>query len=288
MKPRTRKILIILIAVAIVAPAAYFAYEYYAVSSVPSSVQPFEYIPGNSTMISSVHTNGTSYYVYMDGGSIGVVANMSAISRLDPNLTGANNPATTSEAGHAKIFSGSNVKTITYDRVTVYEIQNINVTGILKNSLNITGEHLANTTINIFAYDTSGSFIVIGEQKAINESISIHLTSKDAVKLKGYINQNSNVSLYYRMNNTIPTISYITLNSTANKTYVNMIPTSTNSATMYIDESILKNIIDNPKISGSVGKNYTITNSNGEIHLSIDKGYNNLNILLKTLNTGII
>jgi len=288
MIPRTRKILVILIAAAIVAPAAYFAYEYYVKSDVPTSIQPFEYIPGNSTMISSVHTNDTVYYVYMDGGSIGVVANMSAISHLDSNLTATNNPATVSGTGNAKLFSGSNVKTITYDRVTVYEIQNVNVTGILKNILNISGKHLANTTMNIFAYDTSGSFIVIGEQKAINESISIHLTSKDAVKLKGYINQNSNLSLYYRVNNTIPTISYITLNSTANKTYVDIIPTSINSVTMYIDESIIKNVIDSPKISGGIGKNYTITNSNGKIHLNIDRGYNTLGALLKTLNTGII
>lgn len=288
MKPRTTKIVVILIAAAIIAPAAYFAYEYYAVSNVPTNVQPFEYIPGNSTMISSVHTNDTTYYVYMDGGSIGVVANISAISQLDPNLTAANNPAIASGSGNAKLFSGSNVKTITYDHVTVYEIQNINVTGILQSALNVPGKNIANTTINIFAYDTSGNFIVIGEQKAINESISIHISSKDAVKLKGNLNQSSNISLYYNVNNTIPNISYITLNSTVNKTYVNIIPTSTSSLTISLEKLAIQNIMNSPKISSEVGNNYTITSSNGEIHLNINRGYNNLGTLVKTLNTGII
>lgn len=284
MKPMTTKIVVIIIAAAIVAPAAYFAYEYYSKSNVPSSVQPFQYIPGNSTVISTVHTNGTEYYLYMDGGSIGIVANISAISQVDPNLTASNSPAV-SGSGTAGLLSGSNVKTITYDHVTVYEIQNINVSGILQSMLNVSVKN-TNTTANIFAYDTSGNFIVIGEQKAINESISAHLSSRDAVSFKGYMNDSSNISLYYRANNTIPTISYITMNSTSNKTYFNISPVNSND--LLFDKFLIQTAISNSNVSREIGNNYTITISNGQIHLNIDKGYSSLPAILKTLNIGVI
>ncbi len=285
MKPMATKIVVIIIAAAIVAPAAYFAYEYYSKSNVPSSIQPFQYIPGNSTVISTVHTNGTEYYLYMDGGSIGIVANISAISQVDPNLTASNSPAAVSGSGTAGLFSGSNVKTITYDHVTVYEIQNINVSGILQNMLNVSLKD-TNTTANIFAYDTSGNFIVIGEQKAINESISAHLSSRDAVSFKGYMNDSSNISLYYRANNTIPTISYITMNSTSNKTYFNINPVNSND--LQVDKFLIQTAISNSNVSREIGNNYTITISNSQIHLNIDKGYTSLPAVLKTLNIGVI
>ena len=286
MKPLYTKIIVIIIAAAIVAPAAYFAYQFYTKSNVSPSVQPFQYIPGNSTMISTIHKNGTEYYVYMDGGSFGVVANTSAISLIDSNLTASSNQAAISGTGQGNPFSGSNVKTITYDHVTVYEIQNVNITGILGNLLNTTGKTLANATVNIFAYDTSGNFIVMGEQKAINESISAHLTSRDAVQFTGYLNQSSNISLYYRVNNTIPTISYITLNTTANRTYVNIIPVNSND--LMIDKLLIQSAISNSNISSAIGSNYTIGISNGMIHMTIDRPYNRLPIALKTLNTGAL
>ncbi len=286
MKPMTIKILAIVIAAAIVAPAAYFAYEYYSKSNVPTSEQPFQYIPGNSTMISTVNNNGTEYYIYVDGGSVGIVANISSISQVDSNLTAANSPAAVPGTGNAKLFSGSNVKTITYDRVTVYELQNVNITSLLGHLFNVSGSNIANTTVNIFAYDTSGNFIVIGEQKAINESISAHLTSQNAVKFKEYVNQSSNISLYYRVNSTIPGISYITLNSTANDTHMNITPVNSNE--LSFDKSFIEKLISNPQISGEIGNNYTITISNGQIHLAIDMGYKNIPAIVKTLNIGVI
>jgi hypothetical protein len=282
MKPFITKIIIIIIAVAIVAPATYFAYEYYSKSNVSPSVQPFQYIPGNSTMISTVHSNGTEYYLYLDGGSLGIVANTSAVSITNSNITATDNPADVSGSVHGNLFSGSNVKTTTYDHITVYEIQNVSLTGILGNLSNSTGKNLTNTTVNIFAYSTSGNFMVLGQQKAINESITAHMTSKDAVQLKGYLNQSANTSLYYNVNNTIPTISYITANSTGNRTYVNIIPTNENYITL--DKLLIQTVLSNPKFSNVTGNNYTIHVSNGIIHLDLNKGFSNLPDTLKTLN----
>ncbi|WP_337860151.1 hypothetical protein [Ferroplasma sp.] len=282
MKPQTTKIIVIIIAAAIIAPSAYFAYEYYLESNISTSSQPFDYIPGNSTMISAVHNNGSEYFVYLDGGSFGVVANTSSTSILDSNFTSSNSAAITS-SNNGNPFSGSNVKTSTYDGVTVYELQNVNISGLLVKLANYTGKNL-NTTVNIFAYETSGNYVVMGEQNAINESIKDRLSSQDAVQLQGYLNQSYNVSAYYRVNNTIPTISYITIDSTANKSYINIMPASKDD--LKVDEILISGLISNPNVNNIIG-NGTLSASNGMIHLNIDKGYTSLSALLKTLNKGV-
>jgi hypothetical protein len=279
-KPLIVKIIVIIIAAAIVAPSAYFAYEYYSKSNVPQSVQPFEYIPGNSTMISTVHYNGSEYFLYIDGGSFGVVANISAISLTNSNLSGLNSQPAVSGTGNP--FSGPNVKTITYDHTTVYEIRNVSISGILGILDNYSGNNLNNTTVNIFAYDTSGNLIVMGEQKAINESIASHMTSKDAVQFKSYLNQTSNISIYYRFNGTFYGISYITMNSTANKTYINIIWENKD----YTVDNLFHSFISYSNLTGITG-NIANTKSGSIIHLTVDKGYSSLPLLIKTLNNGV-
>ena len=284
MKPLTTKIVVIIIAAAIIAPAAYFAYEYYGKSNVSASVQPFEYIPSNSTMISTVNSNGTEYYIFLDGNSLGIVANISSAALIDSNITSSSSQKADLSGNSGHIFSGSNVKTSTYDHVTVYEIQNVNLTGLLGHVLNgnVSG-NLLNTSINIFAYDTSGNYIVLGEENAINASISSHLTSKDAMGYRGYFNQTANVSLYYKFNNTVPTISYITLNSTANRTYINLIPASHND--LVLDESFIKIALSSNEFTNLTGGKYTVTTTNNMIHIELYRGTGNISALLKVLNT---
>ncbi len=287
MKPLTTKIVVIIVAAAIIAPAAYFAYIYYDKSNVSPSLEPFEYIPGNSTMISTVNSNGSEYYIFLDDNSLGIVANISSAALIDSNLTSSSSQNAAVDTNSGNIFSGANVKTTTYDSVTVYEIKNVNLTVILGKIL---GDNLSNSLIspdvNVFAFETSGNFVVLGEENAINASISVHATSKDAVGYKSYFNQSANISLYYKVNSTVPTISYITLNSTSNRTYVNVIPA--NSLDLQVDELAIKAALSSSKVTNVTGGKYTLNTSNGVIHIELYKGIESIPGILKVLNTTTI
>lgn len=284
MKPLIMKILVIIIAIAIIVPAVYFAYEYYNKSNVSQSIQPFEYIPGNSTMIATVHSNGTEYYVFMDSNSIGIVANISAMSIIGSNGISSSTHIVHTNTDNKNTYSGTNVKTLTYDHITVYEIKNVNLTGLLGNFLNINaGTNLLNKSVNIFVYDASGNFVVLGEENAINDSISIHLTSRDAVSYKSYFDPEANVSLYYRTGNRIPSIDYITLNSTSNRTYINILPenhTDLIHDKLVIQKALYSNIFNN--ITESL---YNITISKNIIHVEVYRGTGNVSRIIKILNT---
>jgi hypothetical protein len=235
-------------------------------------------------MISSVNSNGTEYYIFLEGNSLGIVANISSALLVDSNITSSSSQKADLSSSGGNIFSGSNVKTSTYDHVTVYEIKNVNLTGLLGNALNgNVSKNLLNTSINIFAYDTSGNFIVLGQENAINDSISSHLTSKDAVNYKGYFNQSANVSLYYKFNNTVPTISYITLNATANRTYINAIPANHND--LILDESIIKIALSSNEFTNITGGKYTVTTTNNMIQIELYRGAGNISGVFKVLNT---
>ena len=283
MKPLTTKIVVIIVAASIIAPAAYFAYEYYNKSNVPASVQPFEYIPGNSSMIATVHSNGTEYYIFLDGNSTGIVADISETS-----LFGASN-ASSNPTGHSLTSTGNNksgpsIRTFTYDNIIVYEIKNVSLSALLGNvvkgneSLNF-----LNTTINIFAYEASGNLMVFGEENAINYSIDTHMTSKDAIGYKSYFDQSANISLYYKVNNAIPTVNYITLNSTANMTYINIMPD--NRTDLNHDKNFIQKILNNNNLTTITENLYNITISGNMIHIKLYKGVEDASAIFKVLNT---
>lgn len=283
MKPLITKIIVIIVAAGIIAPAAYFAYEYYNKSNVPTSVQPFEYIPGNSTVISTVNYNGTEYYIFLDDNSTGIVADISQSSIINSNInsnTGGNHSS--QNTGDKK--SGSTLTSFTYDHVTVYEIKNVSISALIGKI--IKGNNSVNTlnkTVNIFAYDASSTFIVFGQENAINYSIDIHSTSRDAVKYKTYFDQSANVSLFYSGHNTLPTVNYITLNSTTNRTYINIMPD--NRTDLNRDKNVIQKLLVNKELNNSTANLYNITVSGNMIHVKLYSGIENITELFKILNT---
>ena len=283
MKPLITKIIVIIVAVAIIAPAAYFAYQYYNKSNVPVSVQPFEYIPGNSSIIATVHSNGTGYYIFLDGNSTGIVADISETS-----LIGTSN-ASSSQTGHSLTStgnkkSGTSIRSFTYDNIRVYEIKNVSLSALVGNIVKGNGSlNFLNSTINIFAYEASGNLMVFGEENAINYSIDTHMTSKDAIGYKSYFDQSANISLYYKVNNAIPTVNYITLNSTANMTYINIMPD--NRTDLNHDKNFIQKILNNNNLTNVTANIYNITISGNMIHIKLYKGVEDASAIFKVLNT---
>ncbi|MEM0140066.1 MAG: hypothetical protein QXZ44_05600 [Ferroplasma sp.] len=276
MKPFTTKILVIIIAAAIIAPTAYFAYEYYNKTNVTQFSQPYAYMPGNSTMIASAHQNGTQYFIFEVSSQFGIVANISSIQNINSTLHSKSgiSPEYSTSSGNIGFLSGSNVSTSTYDHITLYEIKNVNLSALLGNIINsnITGIQ-NNRTINIYAYITSNNYVVIGEINAVHDSILAHSSNKTALKYRSYLNQNDNISLYYNLSS-IQKLQYLTLNSTSNITTMHI----TGNISEF-DASFIQNILN--LTLGNI--THKVTRSSTGITITMNGGYSYLGNLIKKL-----
>lgn len=292
MKPILLKAIIILVAVAIIVPSGYYAYQYFNKSNAVTTYSPMDYIPGNSTFISTVNHNNSLYYIFYDDNSLGVVLNASNNNVINSNdlsiLPGFNDINSNITLNHNNITITSS----TYKGVTVYEAKNVSLNLILPE---ITGsKNIINKTINLYFYIISDKYVVAGEHTAIKDSIIANKDNKNAYSLSNYINTNYNSSMYYALKNKTMNINYITLNLTANKTYVTITPYNMTELEKNINEakvletelkSIKLNQSETPNLTGIQNINMSkITINNDNATLEINIGFTGIVNILKNIN----
>ncbi len=277
MKSLTTKILVVVVAIAIIAPATYFAYEYFNKSNISPSIQPYEYIPGNSTMIASLNENNSSYLAYEIGGQFGIVSNLTDIAKLNSslNFSSAIQPASISGNSGLSFLSNLNFTTESYHGKTLYEIKNISLSAILDKFILPSGNISNNKTVNMYLYITSTDNIVIGEINAVHDSILASIHNKTAVKLQPFINASDNLSVYYNLTGTSG-LQYLTLNSTSNLTDINIVGNFNDIPVSVIQDYI--NSVLPSNITAHVSK------TNDGMKVSIDRGYSSLGLIIQKLN----
>ncbi len=293
MKPITLKIIIILVAVAIVAPSGYYAYQYFNKSNQATTYDPMDYIPGNSTFISTVNHNNSLYYIFYDNNSFGIVLNASSNNIINNNYVAHAGKGNSTPTG-SNSSSNISLTSSTYKGVTVFEAKNVSLGLILSE---FTGnKNVTNATVNLYFYVISDKYVVMGEHNAINYSIIANKDNKNAHSLTSYINTNQNLSMYYSLKNKSLNVNYITVNSTHNNTYINVTPY--NMAEFKLELSALE-VMNYTKLTNvSGGANITgisnITNINiskpvitvnkNNVTIKMDVGFNNLITILKSIN----
>ena len=274
-------------AVALIVPTASIAYGYYQKINSPANNNPFDYIPGNSGMVATVHKNNSLFYIYNDNNSYGVIANISY------NIVPSNNSTIFAPAGNGtsgNLSQNVTVKTLIYDKMEVYEVKNVNLRAILKNTANINlGSLLVNNTTNVFVYTISNKYVVLGQENAINESISAHMKNHGAMKLQAYLNLNDNESIYYNLTGLSgPAISakFLTVNVTQNHSLVNIY---FSRQIMPMELKLLKTALANANYSafGNLSSNLShpqISAHNNVLTLKYNITPNRTGAVFKTLN----
>jgi len=285
MKPILLKVIIILVAAAIIVPSGYYAYQYFNKSNEVATYNPMDYIPGNSTFISTVNHNNSLYYIFYDDSSLGVVLNASNNNVINGNelsmLSSVNGINSNITLNH----NNMTITSSTYKGVSVFEAKNVSLNLILSE---ITGnKNITNKTINLYFYVISDKYIIAGEHTAIKDSIIANKDNKNACSLSNYINTNYNSSMYYALKNKSMNINYITLNSTANKTYVTITPYNMTELKEKIYEAkLLETELNQSKTSNLTGiQNISkITTNKDNATLEINIGFTGIINILKNIN----
>jgi len=224
MEPLLKKILIVVLSAAVIAPTAIVLYHYMSVSDQASN--PLSYIPENSTFVTEINYNGTSMYAfYVSGSPLLMLENAESLLNVNASsVTGISNASS--------LTSGLGISLSTWGTVQGFQIYRIKINETGYNALNskipLFGQAFLkslekNISLNLYAYNPFGLSFVIGSLNSLNYSINAYSTSANFLPHSAYFNNSSNLSFYVSGGNS-SFIRSITGNITMNSTqvYVNM------------------------------------------------------------------
>lgn len=207
MNPLLSKMLIVIAAVAIVVPATYFLVVQQSSSQAESN--PFNYVPFNSELVSEIHINSTTAYVFMINGSAGIILPFSVSElKLASNMTQSNSSSQIQVSDYSSYLSHD-----------VYSIANFSLSsfGISGFSMNstflsiLTGFFSGNNSV-FYASDAGTAGMVIGNLTAVESSISSSTSGNTfSSSATSYLDPSSNYSFFYRPAN-ITSVDHVTGN----------------------------------------------------------------------------
>lgn len=227
MEPILKKVLIVILTVAVVAPTAVVLYHYMSVSDQASD--PLAYIPENSTMVAAINYNGTGMYAFYASGSPAlVIENAEALLNLNTSsITSVSNTSNLSS-----LTSGLGISLSTWGSVHGFQIYRIKINETGFNGINskfpsfiagILKPIESNLSLNLYAYNPYGLSFIVGSLYSLNSSINAYTRNDNFVSHSSYLNDASNLSFYISGENSSSFRSItgnITLNST--QVYFNM------------------------------------------------------------------
>jgi hypothetical protein len=281
MEPVLKKVLIVILSVAVVAPTAIVLYHYMSVSDQASN--PLAYIPDNSTMVAGINYNGTQMYAFYASGSPAlVVENLESLLSLNTSsVTGVSNTSNSSP-----LTSSLGVSLSTWGTVHGFQIYRVKINETGFNTINSKFPSFvagflkpieANLSINLYAYNPYGLSFIVGSLNSLNHSINAYAGSHNFVSHSSYLNSLSNMSFYISGDNS-SLFRSVTGNVTMNSTQVYFNMASTKLYDMY-------------NISRQ-DKNFTnfsaVWNTPLQLEIKLGIGLGNPGSMLKALNlTGV-
>jgi len=182
-----KRLLIIAIALAVIAPAIYYAITLNNANQRQSD--PLYYAPSDTNVLGYVNYNGTHFYVYANNRSYGLIFDTSSLSNVNfsriSSLMHGNGMNGSTFNSSSNFTSKTNISLYAdYKDYSIYVIRNLSFAFI---GLSITNQTL-------YLYESNG-FIVLGNLNGIYESINATLSSRNAIGYSGYLNSSANVSM---------------------------------------------------------------------------------------------
>lgn len=222
-----KKVLIIIVSAAVVAPTAFVLYHYMSVSDQASD--PLAYIPSNSTLVAGINYNGTKMYAFYESGTPSIMIE-NAQSLLDLNtssIAGVSNSSNTSS-----LTSGLGIGFSTWGIVHGFQIYRIKINETRFGAINSKFPSFmegylkdleSNLSLNLYAYNPYGFSFVVGSLNSLNNSINAYAGGENFVSRSAYLSSLSNLSFYISgSNHTLfrSVTGNVTMNST--QVYFNM------------------------------------------------------------------
>lgn len=213
-----RRIIILLVAVIVIVPAAYFTYNVYFKSI--GEKNPSSYIPANSTFVARVYYSNATYYFYYGNSSIAAIVPIAGVS-----FTGlVNSPSLANSTMNLTISLSEN-----YKGVQIFEISNISIItilsdlldGIIGSNLSAVGQLSFGGLDNLSVYFASpyNTFTVVGTLSAVKWSIDSHTSGQSFTSSEPlYFRAGSNASFYYGVKTA--SINYVSGNLSSNATHI--------------------------------------------------------------------
>ncbi|SMD30849.1 hypothetical protein [Picrophilus oshimae] len=237
MRPIITKIIIIIIAIIIIIPSAYFISR--NISSSTGAVYNYsDFIPKDQNIYGYVNYNGTTFYFFASNNSIGIVTGINSIISKDVKIS-----------NDTRLKSSNvSVSEISYRGKTIYEIKDLNISGIIPFNLSL----LKISNFNLYAFIENNNYVVLGNLNGVKASINAVNSGKtfntNSIK-------NGNATLMAKFNST-----YIKAMMYENSTYI-YIYNSTMNPTINSTLSHIFGITGNGSIDRYINiyekKNYT-------------------------------
>lgn len=276
MNASTKRILVIIIAIAIIIPTVYLAYAIYLKGAAQQD--PVSYVPSNSSFVAKYHSqNGTTYF-FFSNGSYGLVTTTS----IGGFMPVANN---TTISGFSNLSLNFSIVEV-YHGVQIFELSNISVNesilAAMGRSLGVNESILALlplvpsfniTNVSIYLANPATGVLAVGNLNGVENSIYAHESGQTFMsKSMIHFNSTSNVSFYYTPQNT-SLIMHISGNITDNSTHI-FIKVSNQTS---VQKMML--LLQLQNLSGLAIKYY----SNSFFELSFNVGYSSLAPILERM-----
>lgn len=278
MNATTKRILVIVIALAIIIPTAYFAYTLYIRGS--ASQDPVSYVPYNSSFVAKYNSANGTTYAFMSNGSYGIVTTSSFGSFVPSVSNNATLP------GFSNLSFNLSISEV-YQGVQIFEISNISINesifAIIGNSLGLNESLLALlplipafsiSNVSVYLANPATGVLTAGNLNGVKNAISAHESGQTfKAKRDIHFNSSSNISFYYIPLNTT-SVLHISGNMTDNSTHI-FVRTSNQTATQNM---VL--LLQLQNISGLNIRYY----SNNLFEISFNVGYSGIFQLLSQFN----
>jgi hypothetical protein len=223
------KILItVVIGVVLVTSVTVVAYEYMKDPGTQDSM--YSFLPYNSSAVVWVNYNGTNVVYFGSSNSSGILLNSINLNNTSITTSGKNS-------------TFSSLLTITnYSSYGGYEIMAINASKETEKLANFTtnltemgGFASSLKNLTLYAYNPYGSSIILGSYQEVKNSINAHNKGNNFLPLSKYIDQNNNISFYFRpVNSSYVQYAWGGMNKTSAYAYIEL----TNSSSLNFNLSL--------------------------------------------------
>lgn len=207
MTPLAKRVLVIVIAIAVIVPAVYVLNQ--QSNYVRKQSDPYNFVPSGSNAVLEAHLNGTNLYLFGTNGSMALILPVSVETlQLGLNFTSANGTSATQVHSYT-----------VYRNQQIYSIENISMTTITDIGKYVGGNIFTmfsvipfNLSGTMYAADSGQVGMVLGNLSAVKESILSSQTGDTFTdSASKYLDGGSNYTFYLSPSNGSG-VSYMTGN----------------------------------------------------------------------------
>lgn len=207
MTPLAKRVLVVIIAAAVIVPAVYVLNQ--QSNYIKKQSNPYNFVPSTSSAVLKAQINGTDLYLFGANGSMALILPVTVETlQLGLNITSPNGTSSTQIHSYA-----------VYRNQQIYSVENVSMSTISDVGKYVGGGFFSlvsmlpiNLTGTLYASDSGQAGMVLGNLSAVKASILSSQTGETfASNASRYLDSKSNYTFYLSPSN-VSGVSFITGN----------------------------------------------------------------------------